>query len=106
MEQRGYYAAVKDAKTKLSGEECARSMGQRTQINDVAMMDAQIKLRREECASGMGQWSNDAAMKDAQIKLSEGGSAGHTVASHPNVVILNAEITPSKEEYVQSMEEE
>jgi hypothetical protein len=44
-------------------------MGQRS--NNVAVMDAQNELKMEECASSMGQRSNNtyAAPKDAQIKL-------------------------------------
>jgi hypothetical protein len=40
-------------------------MGQRS--NDAAVKDAQTKSSREECARGMGQRSNDAAVKDAQM---------------------------------------
>ena len=40
-------------------------MGQRS--SDVAVKGARIKLRKEECASSMGQRSNDAELKDAQI---------------------------------------
>ena len=43
-------AAMKDAQIKLKMEECARSMGQRSNAKHAAMKDAQIKLRMEECA--------------------------------------------------------
>jgi len=53
MEQRGNYAAVKDAQIKPSKEECAlKSMGQRSIY--AAAKDAQIKLSKEEFAGGMG----------------------------------------------------
>eukprot|EP00986_Skeletonema_menzelii_P016604 scaffold15161_cov171-Skeletonema_menzelii.AAC.1 len=58
-----------DAQMELSKEECASSMGQRS--NDAATKDAQIKLKMEECATGMGHRSNDAAKQDVQIKLSK-----------------------------------
>ena len=48
MGQRSHYAAVKDAKTLLSEEECALDMGQMS--NDAAKRDAQIKSSKEECA--------------------------------------------------------
>jgi hypothetical protein len=34
--------------------------------NDAAVMDAQTMLTKEECALGMEQRSNDAAVMDAQ----------------------------------------
>ena len=60
-------ALLKDAEIKLSGEECALSMGQST--NDAVLKDVQIKLRKEEFASNMEQMLhiNDAALKNAQI---------------------------------------
>ena len=41
-----------------SKEECARSMGHRS--NDAAEKDVQIKSTKEECAGGMGNRSNNA----------------------------------------------
>ena len=66
MEQSVSDAALKDAQVLLRREECAESMGQRS--NDATATDAQIKLRKEEYASGMGQKlnTNDAAVEDAQ----------------------------------------
>ena len=57
------------AQTKLNREDCALGMGQNGQRNDAATKSAAIFLSGEECASSMGQRSNDAAVKDAQIKL-------------------------------------
>ena len=47
MDQRSINAVVKDARIKLTKEECAEVMEQRS--NDVAAKDAQNMLRREEC---------------------------------------------------------
>ena len=55
-----------NGRSSLRMEECAKSMGQRS--NYAAMRDAQIKFKVEECARGMGQRSNDAAAKDVRIK--------------------------------------
>ena len=63
------YALLLNALPWLSREECALSMEQRVNTNDAAVMDAQNKPSKEECASSMGQRSNDAAVKDASIKL-------------------------------------
>lgn len=41
------YAALMDAQTHSSKEECASDMGQRS--NDVALMDILIKRNEEEC---------------------------------------------------------
>jgi hypothetical protein len=49
----------------LSKEECAGSMGQRS--NYAAKMGVQIVFKMEDCASSMGHRSNDAAVKDAKI---------------------------------------
>jgi hypothetical protein len=54
-------------------------MGQRSNTNDAASKDAQIKLSKEECALSMEQRSNNAAMKDAQINLIEEDYAKDTV---------------------------
>jgi hypothetical protein len=59
------YALLMDAQIKLSKEECAGGMVQRS--NDVTSKDAQIQLSREECVRGMEQMSDDAAVMNAQI---------------------------------------
>ena len=38
-------------------------------LSDVAVKDVQIKLSKEECALGMEQRSNSAAIKDALTEL-------------------------------------
>ena len=43
--------------------ECALGMGQRSHTKDAAVMDAQTMLSKEECARGMVQRPNDAAEK-------------------------------------------
>jgi len=100
------YAVSKDATSVLKREECAGRMGQKICSKSADMKTAQIKLEKEECVLSMGQSANCAAVTVARTKSKEEESVGHTAASHPNVVPLNAKITPSKEECVRSMEEE
>ena len=66
----GRYALLMGAIIKLREKACAKNMGQRENTNDAAVMDAQTFPSREECASGMVQRSNDAAVKVVQIKPS------------------------------------
>ena len=88
-----------DAQIELSKEEFALSMGQRSK--NAAKRDAQNKLEMEEYAGGMGQRSNYAtSQEDAQNKHKEEESVGHTAASHPNVVLQDAKVTPIIKEYV------
>ena len=54
----------------MSEEEYASNMEQRLNTNDAALKDAKIKLSREECARSMERRSSYAAVKGAQIKLS------------------------------------
>ena len=42
-------------------------MGQRWNANDAALRDVRTKLAIEECAKGMGPSSSDAAVRDVQI---------------------------------------
>jgi len=100
MEQRSKDATLKGAQTKFKMGECAKSMEQRSTTNYAAVKDAQIKLKMEDCVKGMGQKSHYAAVQVARTVHKEQESVGRTVASHPNVVIPNAKIMPSKEEYV------
>ena len=92
---------MRDVRTKLSKEECALGMEQRS--NDVATKDVRTKLRREECALdmerrycpnyaevkdapaepgqevyalGTDQRRNDADLKDVRTNLSEEECAG------------------------------
>ena len=69
MGQKLKNATQKDAQIMLKMEECASSMGLRSNENDVARKDAQIKLKEEDCASGMGQRRNNAVVKDALTLL-------------------------------------
>ena len=84
MEQRGTYAAVRDAQTMcalgteqsssdaatkdvqivLSKEESALGMEQRGNHTYAAAKDVRIKFRKEECAEGTDQRSSNAAVKD------------------------------------------
>ena len=53
LSSRSNYAAAKDARIKLSEEECVLGMGRRS--NDAAKKDVQIKFRKEDCATAMGR---------------------------------------------------
>jgi hypothetical protein len=52
---------------------------------------------------GQSRRLNYAAVRDARIKHKEEESVGHTAASHPSVVILNAKTMPSEKEYAGRM---
>jgi hypothetical protein len=55
-----------DAQINIKMEECARSMGSRS--NDAAANDVQIKpSSKEECVIGVTQSTNFAAKVDAQM---------------------------------------
>ena len=56
------HAPRKDAQMKLKEEEFA---GSTEESPNVMRLNAQIKLSMEDCASCMGQRSNDASVKDA-----------------------------------------
>ena len=77
MEQRRHFAAVKDAQTILSKEECAGDTVQNS--NSAAVKDARIKQKKEECVSNTEQRSNYAAVKDAQIEPNVEESVGGMV---------------------------
>ena len=64
--QRSSDVATRDAQTLSSTEEYALGMVQNSS-SDAAKMDVKIKLRQEECALGMGQSANNAALKDVKI---------------------------------------
>jgi hypothetical protein len=57
-------------------------MGQRP--NDAALKDAKTLPSREECVSNMEQSLNDAALKDAQINPNGEDYAGDTVHTATN----------------------
>ncbi len=63
-----------DVKINLKMEECALSMGQKS--NNAVVKDAQTMLSKEECAKGMEQRGNGAATKDAPIKPNVKESVG------------------------------
>ena len=63
MEQRGNYAAVKDAQIMLRMEDCASGTVRRSSY--AAVKDAQIKFRKEECVLSMvHDPREDARLKD------------------------------------------
>ena len=81
---------MKDVQIKLRMAEFALSMGQST--NDAAVMDARTDQSREECVLSMGQSSNDVAVKGAPIKLSEEeyvGDTEHTATPTMNRQLLH-----------------
>jgi hypothetical protein len=106
MERRSAFtnAQLKDVHILLSKEECVRCMVRRS--NYAAVMDAQTKQSVEECALGMGQHrhANNAAPKDVQIKSSVVEYVGGMVQrSNDDATEQNAQITSSKEECAESM---
>ena len=77
-------------------EECAKSMGQRS--NYAAGKDAQTKLKKNEFVSGMWQSSIDVAAKDAQVKLRMEGCASDMEQSSNDAAMMDVQITPNVEE--------